>query len=227
MAEFKRVFSVRVPVFDAWRAFTEPDHRRQWYPVEDDIFQLIPGGEVGYGAEPYRVQGRMEEVEEGRRLRWSEGPGQLPGTTEITVVFEEADTGSRITITHAGFGEGPDWIGQLDGHARGWTQIMADFALYAETGVPVRRAFSWPTRMGVVPYQTDAGVRLGVVIEGGAAADAGLRPEDLLVSLGTAPIFDITDLWSTLASHRPGQAVPVEYVRDGSLHTGEVLLAGS
>jgi hypothetical protein len=40
-------------------------------------------------------------------------PPKTPGTTEVTVVLEEANGGTRVTLTHAG-------VPAESGAARGW-----------------------------------------------------------------------------------------------------------
>jgi uncharacterized protein YndB with AHSA1/START domain len=226
MAEFRKTFSVAVPVDRAWSAFTEPAELAAWYGADVEAFEPWPGGRAAYRMGEARVEGAVEEVEVGRRLRWTEGPGLLPAATEITVVFEATETGTRITLTHAGFGDGEDWLGDLDGHAHGWTHELADLALYLETGIVARRAFAWRARLGVVPLDSAAGVRMGRVIDGGAADRAGIRDGDLLLRLAGAPVFDISDLWMFLAAHQPGESVDVEYVREGRVAFATAVLGG-
>jgi uncharacterized protein YndB with AHSA1/START domain len=226
MAEFRKTFSVSVPIERAWSAFTEPAELATWYGAEVEAFEPRPGGRAAFRMGEAQVEGIVEEAEFGRTLRWTEGPGLLPGTTEITVVFEATETGTRITLTHAGFGDGEDWLGELDGHAHGWSHTLADLALYLETGLVARRAFAWRARLGVVPVDSTAGVRMGRVLDGGAADRAGLRAGDLVVRLAGTPVFDISDLWMFLAAHLPGESVDVEYARDGRMVTATAVLGG-
>ncbi|MFV0130253.1 S1C family serine protease [Streptomyces sp. HMX112] len=58
----------------------------------------------------------------------------------------------------------------------------------------------------------------------GAAARAGLRPEDVITRLGDTEITTITSLLEALASAKPGQRMPVTYVRDGRRATVTVTL---
>lgn len=218
--KFETTFSVAVPVARAWEAFTEPDELSVWTHGMD-LFEARPGGRVRYELEGYpTVEGTVEEVEENRRLRWTEGPGILPGTTEITVVFEAIEGGTRITLTHAGFGEGEDWLGELDGHAHGWGQILADLALYLETGVRLKRAFTQRSRIGVAWDRVPAGLRVLEVVGGTFAEEAGVLPGDLLVEIGGAGVFDVSDLWLVGRLYDPGAELEAAYVRDGRLLRG-------
>ncbi|WJV49239.1 S1C family serine protease [Streptomyces flavofungini] len=69
-----------------------------------------------------------------------------------------------------------------------------------------------------------AGVALVEVQDGGAAAEAGLEPGDIITDLGGTPITTVTSLSETLAAVEPGAKERVTYVRDGDERTAEVTL---
>ncbi|MFD3516972.1 S1C family serine protease [Streptomyces sp. NPDC058657] len=68
------------------------------------------------------------------------------------------------------------------------------------------------------------GVAVAAVAKGGAAAGAGIRPGDVIVTLGGKPVPTITALTEELASARPGQKVGVEFLRDGVKKSAEATL---
>ncbi|MFF4485612.1 S1C family serine protease [Streptomyces sp. NPDC001544] len=69
-----------------------------------------------------------------------------------------------------------------------------------------------------------AGVAV-VEVRGGSAADrAGIRPGDVITRLGDTDITTITSLSEALAADRPGQRMPVAFVRDGGRRTVYVTL---
>ncbi|CAM5304663.1 hypothetical protein STENM36S_07319 [Streptomyces tendae] len=68
-----------------------------------------------------------------------------------------------------------------------------------------------------------AGVAVVEVSDGGAADDAGPRP-NVIVGLGDTDITTITSLSEALASMRPGDRTKVTYTRDGAERTAEVTL---
>jgi aminopeptidase YwaD len=68
------------------------------------------------------------------------------------------------------------------------------------------------------------GVRLTSVFPGSAAARAGLRAGDVLVRLGEMPVDGFAELRRTIAAKRPGQAVAVLFLRDGTDHVATVIL---
>jgi S1-C subfamily serine protease len=53
------------------------------------------------------------------------------------------------------------------------------------------------------------------VVEGSPAARAGLRAEDLIVSVAAEPMDDVGDLQRLMVADRIGVATQVEVIRDG------------
>ena len=79
--------------------------------------------------------GRVEEVQRQRLLRHTELTGPH-ANSEVTVTFEAVEGGTRITITHAGFGQSDAWHGALGGMTIGWDQAIADLCFFSTDGVP-------------------------------------------------------------------------------------------
>ncbi|MFB8775257.1 S1C family serine protease [Streptomyces broussonetiae] len=69
-----------------------------------------------------------------------------------------------------------------------------------------------------------AGVAVVEVEDGGAAADAGVRPGDVITRLGDDDITTITSLAEALAARRPGDRTKLTFTRDGDERTVEVTL---
>ena len=96
---YERVFTVAVPVGRVWTAFTEPDEIAKWFApireIDDDTRQAEPPSGLDLG------EIKIQDVERNRLLRYIEPPsnGEVPYTTEVTIVLEEVETGTRITFT--------------------------------------------------------------------------------------------------------------------------------
>lgn len=73
----------------------------------------------------------------------------------------------------------------------------------------------------------ETGVRLAAVAEGGPAAEAGLRPGDVLVSLNGRPLQQPLDLIALVRKYAPGTVVTVEYRRGGVSDRVSVTLAAA
>jgi serine protease Do len=62
----------------------------------------------------------------------------------------------------------------------------------------------------------EKGIEVVEVVPGSPAAGAGLRAEDLIVSVDGEPMSDVGDLQRLMVAERIGQSVGVEVVREGS-----------
>jgi putative serine protease PepD len=63
------------------------------------------------------------------------------------------------------------------------------------------------------------------VVGGGPAAQAGLRPGDVIVRLDDADVDTVEDLFGELRQRRPGSQVRLTFVRDGRERQATVTLA--
>ncbi|HXS03609.1 MAG TPA: trypsin-like peptidase domain-containing protein, partial [Rhodanobacter sp.] len=97
------------------------------------------------------------------------------------------------------------------GHVvRGW--LGADYAF-----VPVAANSGLPSAA--------RGVQVTAVYPGGPAAQAGLRPRDILLRIGSHDILDPADLRRHEAALKPGSQVEVSGLRDGGPFHLEITLA--
>jgi S1-C subfamily serine protease len=68
------------------------------------------------------------------------------------------------------------------------------------------------------------GVRIGSIVAGSGAERAGLRGGDVIVRIGAQGLSRFEDLRRALADRRPGDAVPLVYLRDGEEHRASATL---
>jgi len=61
----------------------------------------------------------------------------------------------------------------------------------------------------------ESGVEVVQVVEGSPAAEAGLRPEDLIVELDGAAVTDVGDIQRLMVVEKIGAPVPVHVLREG------------
>jgi uncharacterized protein YndB with AHSA1/START domain len=213
---FEKTFVVAVPVERAWKAMTDPEELNKWYfPVEvsaDGSMKTEIIGEQRTSEVVDFEPGRMFKTR--TTLTGREGWGIVQGTREMTVVFEATESGTRITITNAGFGDTED----LSGVMRGQEETIADLILYLETGVAFPRHHhgvrSW---IGFSGGETRAGLWVRSVQPGTFADRLGLQPGDLLVELGGASVFSFAEVQFFTKEHGPGETASAAWVRDGQL----------
>ncbi len=68
------------------------------------------------------------------------------------------------------------------------------------------------------------GVLISRITPGSGADDAGLRRNDVIISVNSAPTRAIPELQEQVALYRPGNTVEVEYIRKGKKASTKVLL---
>jgi serine protease Do len=71
---------------------------------------------------------------------------------------------------------------------------------------------------------SSGGVIVGVVTPNGGAAKAGIKPNDILVSVNGHQIKDGDDLVSDISSRPVGSSVEIGYLREGVKHTATVTI---
>lgn len=224
-AQYERTFVVAVHVARAWAAFVEPREREAWMvpPGRDPIEKP----DIAYPADDFPpTQFEVQQVEPNRLLRWREGPhADPPAWLEVSVTFEDIESGTRISITRSGFGDSDEWTRFTQSTALGWDESIADLICYLETGVRAGRHFGEKSSVGASMIETGAGVRIAQAIAGGFAAEAGLRPGDLILRLAGASVVRRSDVWALERAHRAGDPVDVDYVRDRQVLRGRAPLS--
>jgi uncharacterized protein YndB with AHSA1/START domain len=219
---FERTFSVSVPVERAWRAFTDPAELEVWlahrFDADDDQHAVAetPGGPLGF---------EVTEFVENERLGYRQWAAAPDTGIDVTVVFEAVDTGTRITMTQAGFGAGS--ILESDEVHRGMDESLSDLVLYLEHGVRYARHRDVTRRctLGATVSEIPGAVRIDDLEPGAFAAAAGLQAGDLLLQLGHAPVFDVSDVAFFLRDHDEGEETDVVFARDGEVQRGHGRLA--
>ena len=83
---------------------------------------------------------------------------------------------------------------------------------------------STPSAVSRVYGFSNGGVIVGVVTPNGGAAKAGIKPGDILVSVGSHQIKDGDDLVNDISARAVGSTVEIGYLRDGVKHTANVTI---
>ena len=120
--------------------------------------------------------------------------------------------------------------------------VAIGFAIPGATAVDVvgqllRNGRATHSYLGIQPDQvtSEVAAQLGLdqargvvvlsVVRGGPAAQAGLRPGDVIVRLDDADVDTVEDLFGELRQRRPGSQVRLTFVRDGRERQATVTLA--
>ncbi|MFW6082396.1 MAG: DegQ family serine endoprotease, partial [Desulfosalsimonas sp.] len=74
-------------------------------------------------------------------------------------------------------------------------------------------------------YDTDSGVLVSQVFEGDPAEEAGIEPNDIIVSVNGRKVDSPRELSRTIAEIKPGEKAEIKYIREGKTRTAEVTLS--
>jgi hypothetical protein len=174
---------------------------------------------------------KVVEYEPPHRLRTvttmtgREGFGVKPGTREMTIVLEAADSGTRVVITNSGFGDGAEWDADLEAVTHGLGETVADLQLYLQTGVAFPRHHRGVhVDLGFSAKKIPAGVEVEAVQAGSFADKLGLEPGDVVVELDGAGVFGFAELQYFTKTHTPGDKAEAGWIRSGQLTRGSAEL---
>jgi len=186
---FETTFSISASPDVVWKRLDERDGDGHW---------VLPG---------FAGLGEEIEVEPGSRLHVRKVTEPCAGS-EIVVVLEHEPSGTKVTVSQSGF---PAWFAfATDAFAIGWRHIVADLALYLDTGVRgERHARAW-AMLGCSLRETTPGLEVIEVMPDTLAAKIGLAPGDVLLTVGGAPIVTRTEL-ETIMRIAGGTDIEVEW----------------
>jgi uncharacterized protein (TIGR03086 family) len=128
---------------EAFALVTEPERLRRWTSVCATV-DLRAGGAWRWQVTPsHAAGGTIREVDPGRRVvlgwGWLGDDVLPPDASTVTVTIEPTESGSRVTLTHAGLPTQE----QVDGHAEGWNHYLERLELLAVKGEAGRDEWAW------------------------------------------------------------------------------------
>ena len=220
----ERSFEVDVPLRRVWQVMTDPAELNRWY------FPFRPSADGRSHATEVHGHERTSEVVEVEALKFfrtrttftgREGFGSVPGVREMLVSFEPAGAGTRVTITHSGWGD--DEASECNRRAteRGSDETIADLLLYLASGMPFpRHNRGERSSLGLSALEVPGGVEVRGVQAGTFAERLGLRPGDLLVELDGAGVFGLAELAFFSKLRAAGERAGARWIRAGELLSG-------
>ncbi len=167
----------------------------------------------------------------GRSLVASAGPGGrlLDDVIQTDAALHPGNSGGALVVSSSevvGINTAlvGAWAGQGLGMAVPINERTRTIIGTLSAGRPVRRAYlgigggSRPLPPGVAAATgTSRGVEVVSVVASSPAAQAGLRPRDVVVRVDSEPVADVGGLQSLLTERFIGRQVTIGFVRDGRL----------
>ena len=227
---------LQAPPSLVFQAFTNASALREWM-CDGATVAPQPGGRFyAWWNAGYFASGEFIDVEAPKRaaVTW-QGRGQVPDT-RVQVLLEATDGGARLTLAHTIEGSGQDYEQTIKDFKAEWPRSLENLASVLETGQDLR--FVKRPMLGIFLNDFNAeiaarqgvpvseGVRLQSVIEGMGAEAAGLRSDDVIISMGGRPVTDFPSLTVALQGHQAGDTVEVVFYRGPELKTVQMKLSG-
>jgi uncharacterized protein YndB with AHSA1/START domain len=142
------------------------------------------------------------------------GTGE-PGETSVKVTLKAVEGGTRVTLTHSGFGTGKKWAGRAEGSEREWNNGLDNLKSVIETGMDLRELNRPRLGLGWEAAPDGTGALVTTVVGGGPCEQAGLRKGDVIVRAGSHTIRGEQDLMCAFFTWQAGQHVPFTLIREG------------
>jgi uncharacterized protein YndB with AHSA1/START domain len=216
---YSRTLEFSFPAARAWSLFTDPVETRAW---------LLPFEETSDGESVATIEGQppvsmsVVEVDPPKFLRVKMSGGNVPGYVETTTTLEETKSGTKVTLSHLGFGDAAAWEIFGGSFSTGWDEATTDLMLYVHSGIKSPRHID-DRRASIAawPVRRNWGIELAEVFPGGFADQAGMKAGDILLKLDRMGVYQIADIWAFTRARSAGEEVAVEYISRGELRKGK------
>lgn len=228
--------TIRAPRERVWEELTARGRIQEWL-CDQALIEARAGGRYLFRwRSGFEAQGTLVRFEPPQSLAyiWI-GTGE-PGQTLVEWELAEVAGGTQVTMTHIGFRR--DALGQSSRAeaAKEWPGGLENLQSVLEEGIDLRQVRR--PLMGVLldgmsaaraekeGIATTTGVYVTGLVEGAAAAEAGVKKGDVIVALESAQVESYNDLVGAMQPHHAGDTVNLGLVRGQERLTLPVTLRG-
>lgn len=113
---------------DVWRAITEGEGLRRWFPVDARVTPGLGGTIWLSWGEGMSGEAPITAWEPGRHLQWTEDRGPVKMAVDFHISTRDGQT--VVRLVQSGFGDGPEWDGEFHMVSGGWAYFLANLAWY-------------------------------------------------------------------------------------------------
>lgn len=147
-----------------------------------------------------------------------------PGETQVKITLKPLEAGTKLVLSHSGWGSGKKWAGFAETAEREWGKVLDNLKSVLETGIDLRETRQ--PRLGVAfdTAQERPGVLVTDIAPNSPAEKGGLQKGDILINIDGRRLRsaqDFTDVFQTL---RGGQHIKIGLARDGKRRTLDIEL---
>ncbi len=207
-----------------YRAFTNATAMREWL-CETASVDPRPGGRffIAWNS-GYYASGEYTKVIAGKEIHFIWQGRDDPGPTQVRVLIEALDNGnSTLVLEHFDLKNDHEWASALKQIDHGWSSGLRNLTSVLELG-PDLRVLNRPM-MGILFGDSDKksaaelsapttqGLRIDALVDGMGAQAAGLRKNDILITVDGKPTPDYPTLVASLQHRHAGDSIEVGYYR--------------
>lgn len=220
----------------AYRSFTNATLLRGWLCNFATAVPHAGGRLYMWWESGYYTSGEYTQVDPGKALSFTWfGKGE-PAASRVEVTFSPHNGGTLIKLEHKGLGSDPEWETARKEAEKGWFNALGNLSSVVETGEDQR--FVSRPMLGILldelneqiaeelGLDSSDGIRLGGTVPGMGAEAAGLRENDVMISMGGMQTTDYDHLNQALNAHKAGDAIEVVFFRDGKQEKVNMTLSG-
>lgn len=214
---------IKAPKAQVYHAFINATALRGWC-CEIATVDPKPGGRLYLAWNSgYYSAGEYINLNEADSVTFTwHGRGE-PAATQVQVFLTGSEELTHLKLTHAGFGEGPEWDESKIQIEKGWKNGLENLASVLETGEDLR--FVLRPMLGItindynesiaeqIGVPVTKGIRVDETLEGMGARLAGLQKNDVIVGMNEQLIDDFGSLNTALAGLRAGDTTNVVIYR--------------
>jgi uncharacterized protein YndB with AHSA1/START domain len=216
-------------------AFTNASALREWL-CDYSSADPRPGGRLYLAwSTGYYTSGEYCALEPGRKAVFSWMGKDDPGRSQVTLTLKRQNGGTHVRLKHSLPSQTAHWWKTSQAIEKGWQDSLDNLASLLETGLDLRLVRRPLLGIAISDFNAEVAQKIGVPCERGMRIDsldesmgayaAGLRPNDVVVSLAGQEIASFTDLPAALSGKRAGEVVEVIYYRGAQKISAQMTLS--
>lgn len=226
---------IAAPPAAVYAAFTNATALREWLCETADVNAAVDRPLFLGWNSGYQGSGYFTDLQPNERIGFNwQGLGEAD-VSQVAIALRPADGGTEVTLNHYVGGDDED-SSVAEQVSRLWEAGLENLQSALETGLDLR--IMRRPMLGIFPGQLTAeqaaklgvpvtkGTYIGGVVDGMGAQAAGIRKDDVIVSVDGQPVHDFPSMSAAVKGHIAGDTIPVEFYRGPVKHTVQMTLAG-
>jgi uncharacterized protein YndB with AHSA1/START domain len=236
MSSIKLERFIAAPVEEVYHYFTNSTAYRDWM-CDVATVRSHPGGHIFLSwPGDYYTSGEFVRLEANKSVTFTWHGRNEPRHTQVEITLKKKKGGTLIKLTHRGIGKGKKWETIGTTYEKEWNRALENLASVLETGADLRITRRPMLGIYVGEYNhdianqlcvpVDVGIRLEGVVDGMGAQQAGLKKNDVVVSIDARELTAGAPLGTLIDGKHAGDVVEVGYYRGQDKKSTKMTLSG-